>query len=97
MPKDFCTARPSTDEEKQQLFSALEKEGKAWDSEHKMIVDLPKNCEFKPFDKVICRDSDADIWKASFFSHYDERAYYPFFVTIVVINIVSLIMMKLQS
>lgn len=50
-----------------------------WDSEHKMIVDLPKNCEFKPFDKVICRDSDADIWKASFFSHYDERAYYPFF------------------
>ena len=77
--KDFCTARPSTDEEKQQLFSALEKEGKAWDSEHKMIVDLPKNCEFKPFDKVICRDSDADIWKASFFSHYDERAYYPFF------------------
>jgi hypothetical protein len=77
--KDFCTARPPTDEEKQQLFSALEKEGKAWDSEHKMIVDLPKNCEFKPFDKVICRDSDADIWKASFFSHYDERAYYPFF------------------
>lgn len=77
--KDFCTARPSTDEEKQQLFSALEKEGKDWDSEHKMIVDLPKNCEFKPFDKVICRDSDADIWKASFFSHYDERAYYPFF------------------
>lgn len=71
--------RLATEEEKKQLFSALEKEGKAWDSEHKMIVDLPKNCEFKPFDKVICRDSDADIWKASFFSHYDERAYYPFF------------------
>ena len=77
--KDLCELRLDTEEEKKQLFSALEKKGDAWDSEHKMIVDLPKNCEFKPFDKVICRDNDADIWKASFFSHYDERAYYPFF------------------
>lgn len=79
LKKDLCELRLATEEEKKQLFSALEKKGDAWDSEHKMIVDLPKNCEFKPFDKVICRDSDADIWKASFFSHYDERAYYPFF------------------
>lgn len=71
--------RYATEEERQQLFSALKKEGKVWDSEHKMIVDLPKKCEFKPFDKVICRDSDADTWKANFFSHYDERAYFPFF------------------
>lgn len=77
--KDLCELRLATEEEKKQLFSALEKKGEAWDSEHKMIVDLPKNCEFKPFDKVICRDSDADKWKASFFSHYDERAYFPFF------------------
>ena len=75
----YLPIRLATEEEKKQLFSALEKKGDAWDSEHKMIVDLPKNCEFKPFDKVICRDNDADIWKASFFSHYDERAYYPFF------------------
>ncbi|RHA86795.1 hypothetical protein [Segatella copri] len=77
--KDLCELRLATEEEKTALFSALEKKCEAWDSEHKMIVDLPKNCEFKPFDKVICRDSDADIWKASFFSHYDERAYFPFF------------------
>lgn len=30
--------RLATEEEKQKLFSALAKEGKAWDSEHKMIV-----------------------------------------------------------
>lgn len=30
--------RLATEEEKQQLFDALAKEGKAWDSEHKMIV-----------------------------------------------------------
>lgn len=29
--KDFCTARPSTEEEKQQLFGDLAKKGKAWD------------------------------------------------------------------
>lgn len=32
--------RLATDSEKQQLFSALEKEGKRWDSEKKQIVDL---------------------------------------------------------
>ena len=71
--------RPATVSEKLQLFDALAKKGKRWDAEKKKVVDLPKKCEFKPFDKVICRDSDADIWKASFFSHYDERAYFPFF------------------
>lgn len=32
--------RPATDSEKQQLFDALAKENKAWDSEKKQIVDL---------------------------------------------------------
>ena len=50
----------ATDSEKQQLFSALEKEGKDWDSEHKMIVDFkPKFDELKPFDKVVVRCSEA--------------------------------------
>lgn len=69
----------ATEEEKLILFDALAKKGKAWDAEKKQVVDLPKKCEFKPFDKVICRDSDADIWKANFFSHYDAKAYFPFF------------------
>lgn len=77
--KNLCELRLATEEEKQQLFDALAKEGKHWDAENKQIVDLPKKCEFKPFDKVICRDSDADIWKANFFSHYDAKAYFPFF------------------
>lgn len=37
--KDFVY-RPATDSEKQQLFSALAKEGKAWDADKKMIVNL---------------------------------------------------------
>ena len=45
--------RLATEEEKKLLFDALAKEGKAWDAEHKMIVDLKPKVEFKPFDKVL--------------------------------------------
>ena len=67
--KDEITElRLATDSEKQQLFSALEKEGKAWDSEKKQIVDLkPKVDELKPFDKVLVRDGKDEIWEPAFF------------------------------
>lgn len=48
--------RFATEEEKKQLFSALEKEGKRWDSDKKAIVDLKPKVELKPFDKVLIRD-----------------------------------------
>lgn len=70
--KDFSTARPSTEEEKQQLFEALAKKGKAWDAEKKQIVDIKKELQFKPFEKVLVRDSYNDMWRASFFSHIKE-------------------------
>ena len=63
--------RLATDSEKQQLFNALTKEGKAWDAEKKQIVDL-KEYQFKPFEKVLVRDSYDDMWRASFFSHIKE-------------------------
>ena len=64
--------RFATEEEKQQLFDALEKEGKAWDAEKKQIVDIKKELQFKPFEKVLVRDSIDDVWRASFFSHIKE-------------------------
>ena len=63
--------RLATDSEKNRLFSALIKEGKAWDAEKKQIVDL-KKYQFKPFEKVLVRDSYEDEWRASFFSHIRE-------------------------
>lgn len=75
--KDFVY-RPATDSEKQQLFEALAKKGKHWDAKKKAIVDLPKKCEFKAFDKVLVRDSNDYKWKAGFFSHYSEGLNYPF-------------------
>ena len=65
--------RFATEEEKQQLFDALEKEGKAWDAEKKQIVDIKKEHQFKPFEKVLVRESIDDVWRASFFSHIKEN------------------------
>ena len=67
--------RLATDSEKKQLFSALEKEGKAWDSEKKMIVDLKPKIELKPFDKVVVRCGKADRWSIDFFSHKVHNGY----------------------
>lgn len=64
--------RPATDSEKQQLFSALAKEGKRWNPDTKQIEDLPKKYELKPFDKVLAKIA-GHTWTADFFSHYDEN------------------------
>lgn len=61
--------RFATDSEKQQLFDALAKKGKAWDAEKKQIVDLKPKCEFKPFDKVLSRRCSEDYWVLNFYSH----------------------------
>lgn len=65
--------RLATEEEKKLLFDALAKEGKAWDAEHKMIVDLKPKVEFKPFDKVLCRNSKDDTWEADFFARLTRK------------------------
>lgn len=72
-PSDIKIFRYATDSEKQQLFDALAKENKDWDSEHKMIVDLKPKVELKPFDKVLVRDNKDQKWKASFFGYKDEN------------------------
>jgi hypothetical protein len=59
----------ATEEEKKLLFSALEKEGKAWDAEKKQIVDLKPKVELKPFDKVLVRNDKEDQWSANIFSY----------------------------
>lgn len=65
--------RLATEEEKELLFSKLEKTGKKWDSENLKIVDLPKGYTFKPFERVLIRDYNDEEWCASFFSHYADE------------------------
>lgn len=68
--------RLATEAEKKQLFDALAKEGKAWDSEKKTIVNLKPKIELKPFDKVLVRDFKDQAWQVSLFGYKDANNYY---------------------
>ena len=63
--------RLATDSEKQQLFDALAKENKAWDEDKKMLVDLPKKCEFKPMDWCLMRFSHR-VWNLCQFAFINK-------------------------
>lgn len=68
---------PAREDEKKELFDALTKKGKAWDSEKKQIVDLkPKFDELKPFDNVLVRHQKTEEWRANIFSHTDKTDEY---------------------
>lgn len=73
--------RLATDSEKQQLFAALEKEGKRWDAEKKEVVGLkPKFDELKPFDKVLVRNTDTEEWFPGFFEEFDSAWNKPYHI-----------------
>ena len=66
----------ATEEEKKQLFKALANEGKAWDADKKMIVDLKPKIELKPFDKVLVRDHNTREWEAELFGFKSDTGRY---------------------
>ena len=74
--------RMATEEEKKIFFDALARDGKKWNAEKKCIEDIEKQCEFKPFDKVLVRDSNEEIWNISLFGFTNTKCpnVYPFFV-----------------
>lgn len=65
-----------TDEERAEFIAAAEKYyGGKYNPETLQVEPVkvvePK-CSFKPFDKVLVRDDEEDVWKAGYFSHYEE-------------------------
>ena len=70
---EIVEIRIATDSEKKQLFEALAKENKVWNAEKKQVVDLKiKWITPKPFDRVITRGDNNDIWTANIFSHMNS-------------------------
>ena len=63
------TIRLATKEEREQLFLAIDKAGKYWDSENKCIKSK-QTCSFKPFDKVIGKYNGT--WQIDLFDHFDN-------------------------
>ena len=81
---DFCTniIHPSewcpcfytfaTKEIKDELFKAMDKAGYTWDGE----TLKKKEPQFKPFEKVLVRDSESDKWRCTFYSHFEPNGIY---------------------
>lgn len=79
---DNTVVRLATEEEKQKLFKALEDNGYKWNADTKKLKEIePKFdvCTLRPFDKVLCRMNDDDIWGISLFERYIPTNPYPFF------------------
>ena len=73
--------QPITETQQIILFDALAKEGKAWDSEKKAIVNLKQEVELKPFDKVLVKDNPYGSWEpAIFWMKVDAIDLHPYMV-----------------
>lgn len=77
----WYVTRIATEEEKEKLFKAIKDNGYKWNSETKTLDKLitPKKFDIttlKPFDKVLIRDFDKNMWCASIFSHTWKNLYY---------------------
>ena len=49
------------------LFDAMAKEGKRWNTEKKVVEDIPKPYEFKKGEPVLVRDNGC-VWKIGVFT-----------------------------
>ena len=63
----------ATKEESAKLFKALFDACKRWNAKKKCVENLPK--EFKPFDKVLCRDRNDQNWACDLYSHKEDDLY----------------------
>lgn len=83
--RDGKELRLATEEEKQSLIDALKESKdqrakeylKRFFPNHSNSSNIGKNCEFKPFDKVLVRDNYKDSkWGCDLFSHKNEDGLY---------------------
>lgn len=74
--------RFATEEEKQKLFEAIKENGYKWNVETKTLEKLIEQkfdiTTLKPFDKVLVRDNDEQMWTTDIFSFYNEKHVYHF-------------------
>lgn len=62
-------------------FTKYGRYSKDINSDLDLVLEVPDNePQFKPFDKVLCRDNDDDVWKANLFSHEECELSYPYYV-----------------
>lgn len=77
---DTLLFRKATEEERNQFIEKVERilKGK-YNPDTLQVEPVKPKCPFKPFDKVLVRNSAVKVWEANYFSHYrGEGNYYPY-------------------
>ena len=64
---------PASKDMKKKFFDAMDKAGYTWDGE---TLKKKQKSQFKPFDKVLVRDSESDKWRCAFYSHFEPNGIY---------------------
>lgn len=64
---------PASEEVKKKLFKAMKEAGYKWNSET-LELEKMEEIKFKPFDKVLVRDTHERPWLASLFSNYNNNS-----------------------
>lgn len=71
---------PQEIEERKKLFEAIKENGYKWNAETKTLEKLIEQkfdiTTLKPFDKVLVRDNDEQMWTTDIFSFYNEKHVY---------------------
>lgn len=75
--EEVCTTllfRKATEEERNQFIEKVERilKGK-YNPDTLQVEPVKPECPFKPFDKVLVRDAEGQIWNANYFSYYREN------------------------
>lgn len=67
------TVKPATKKQRDLLFAKIKEAGYEWDEKKKELRKIKPHYDisnFKPFDKVLVRDANNDIWVASMYGNY---------------------------
>lgn len=73
----FVDYIPASEDMKKKLFDAIDKAGYTWDGE----TLKKKEYQFKPFEKVLTRDSESEKWGCTFYSHIEPGGIYHYVTT----------------
>lgn len=65
---------PASEDVKEKLLKAIDDAGYKWDGKNL----IKKKHQFKPFNKVLVRDTILEKWRATLFSHYSGNRTYPY-------------------
>lgn len=76
--EEICSTilfRKADEEERKQFFKKVETilKGK-YNLETLQVEPVKVECPFKPFDKVLVRNKDGQVWCANYFSHYKKNS-----------------------